>query len=409
MTAEIIAIGTEILLGDILNTNAQYLSRQLADMGISVYYQSVVGDNETRLIETIQNAMSRANIIITTGGLGPTTDDLTKETIGKVLELPLIEHEESRDRIIEIFNKRDIKMPSNNLKQAMIPEGAIVLENNNGTAPGFIVTKGKNTIIVLPGPPNEMIPMFCEKVKDELYKLNEGIIHSRTLKLCGIGESTVASMIQHIIDNQSNPTIAPYAKAGEVHLRITAKTNSNKEAIDLIDEMEVKVRNIVGEYIYTTDNKTLEETVVDLLNNNNLTLSLAESCTGGLLSSRIVNCSGVSEIYKEGIITYSNEAKMKYLSVSKDTLDEYGAVSEQTAREMVEGLIKNCNTSTGIAITGIAGPTGGTKDKPVGLVYIGIYYKGTITVKKCNFSGNRQKIRDRAVVEALIMLWNEIK
>ncbi|GMQ56991.1 competence/damage-inducible protein A [Vallitalea sediminicola] len=409
MTAEIIAIGTELLLGDILNTNARYLSRQLADMGISVYYQSVVGDNVDRLQETLKNAMNRTSIIITTGGLGPTTDDLSKETIAKVLDLPLIEHEESKKRIIDIFKQRDIYMAENNLKQAYIPEGAIVLENDNGTAPGFIVKTKKNIIIVLPGPPSEMKPMFENGVKKELEKLNEGVIYSRTVKLCGIGESTVAKILQDLIDKQTNPTIAPYAKDGEVHLRITAKTNEESEAIKLIDDMEHKVADYVSEYIYTNDEKTLEETIVDILKNKNLTLSVAESCTGGLLSGRIINCSGVSDVYKEGFITYSNEAKMEYLGVSKDTLDKYGAVSEETAIEMAEGLIRKCNTSASISITGIAGPTGGTEDKPVGLVYIGVSYDGVTTVKKCIFYGNRQKIRTRAVVESLIMLWNRIK
>ncbi|GMQ64528.1 competence/damage-inducible protein A [Vallitalea maricola] len=409
MTAEIIAIGTELLLGDILNTNARYLSRQLADMGISVYYQSVVGDNVDRLQETIENAMNRTSIIITTGGLGPTTDDLSKETIAQVLGLPLIEHEESKKRIVDFFKQRDICMTENNLKQAYIPEGAVVLENDNGTAPGFIVKTKKNIIIVLPGPPSEMIPMFENGVKKELKKLNEGVIFSRTLKLCGIGESTVANILQDVIDNQTNPTIAPYAKDGEVHLRITAKTNKESEAIKFIDDMEQKVADHVGEYIYTTDEKTLEETIVDIMKNKNLTLSVAESCTGGLLSGRIINCSGVSDVYKEGFITYSNEAKMKYLGVKKDILEEYGAVSEETAREMAEGLIDECNTSASISITGIAGPTGGTEEKPIGLVYIGVSYKGVTTVKKCNFYGNRQKIRTRAVVESLIILWNRIK
>jgi nicotinamide-nucleotide amidase len=409
MTAEIIAIGTELLLGDILNTNAQYLSRQLADMGISVYYQSVVGDNVDRLEKTIQNAMNRSSIIITTGGLGPTTDDLSKETIAKVLDLPLEEHEESKQRIVAIFNKMGKQMSSNNLKQAFLPKGAIVLENDNGTAPGFIAKTENNIIIVLPGPPNEMVPMFEDKVKKELNKLNEGVIYSETLKLCGIGESKVAHLLNDIIENQSNPTIAPYAKNGEVHLRITAKTSDETVAIKLINEMKEKVSNVVGEYIYTSDDKTLEETLVSILQEKDLTLSIAESCTGGLLSGRIINCSGVSSVYKEGFITYSNEAKKKYLDVREDTLDKYGAVSEETAREMVEGLINNCNTSTAIAVTGIAGPTGGNEDKPVGLVYIGVYYNGNITVKRCNFSGNRQKIRDRAVVEGLIMLWNEVK
>ena len=409
MTAEIIAIGTELLLGDILNTNAQYLSRQLADMGISVYYQSVVGDNVDRLKETLINAMNRADIIITTGGLGPTTDDLSKETIAELLELPLVEHEESRDRLLDFFNKRNLKMTENNLKQVYIPKGAIVLKNDNGTAPGFIVNTKKNTVVVLPGPPNEMKPMFKTEVIKELKKLNKGVIASRTVKLCGIGESMVADILKDLIDKQTNPTIAPYAKDGEVHLRITVKTDDETRAVELIETMQQKVVNYVGDYIYTTDDRTLEETLVDVLSDKKLTLSVAESCTGGMLSGRIINCSGVSKVYKEGLITYSNEAKMKYLGVTEKTLAKYGAVSENTAREMVEGLIDRCKTDTAISITGVAGPTGGTDEKPVGLVYIGVHYNGKTVVKECNFYGNRQKIRTRAVVEGLIMLWNLVK
>lgn len=408
MTAEIIAIGTELLLGDILNTNAQYLSRQLADMGISVYFQSVVGDNEERLLETLHSAMKRTDIIITTGGLGPTTDDLSKETIAKALGLSLVEHEASMKRLISFFKSRHISMAKSNLKQAMIPEGATVLENNNGTAPGFTVKTDQNIIIVLPGPPNEMIPMYQESVKPILEDLSDGIIFSRTLKCCGIGESTVAEKIQHVIDRQTNPTIAPYAKSGEVHLRITAKSQDEAEAIKLIDTMEAEIRGIVGDYIYTTDHRTLEETVVDELREKGYTLSVAESCTGGLLSGRIINCSGVSDVYLEGFITYSNEAKMKYLGVKKEILDTYSAVSEEAARAMVEGLVKHSGTSTGIAITGIAGPTGGTKEKPVGLVYISVYCGGKTIVKKYHFNGNRHKVRERAVVQGLIMLWNEL-
>lgn len=409
MNAEIIAIGTELLLGNILNTNAQFLSRQLAELGISVYYQTVVGDNENRLKETITNALNRANIIITTGGLGPTTDDMSKETIAEALGLKLVVHKESEDKLREFFKTRNICMTNNNLKQALMPEGATVIPNNNGTAPGFIVNKDDKIVIVLPGPPNEMVPMFKDTVKNELQKLNSGVIHSKTLKCCGIGESTIADMLKDIIDKQNNPTIAPYVTDGEVHLRVTAKAESIEEANILISKMEHEVRAIAGDYIYTDDDKTLEETIVSLLLKNNLTLSTAESCTGGLLSGRIINCSGVSDVFKEGFVTYSNEAKISALNVKQETLDQYGAVSEETAREMVEGLVKKAKSDIGISVTGIAGPTGGTEDKPVGLVYIGFYYKDNITVSKYIFAGNRQKIRNRIVYEALNTVWKMIK
>lgn len=404
MVAEIICVGTELLLGDILNTNAQYLSRKLADIGVSVYFQTVVGDNEERLLKTLELAKSRSEVIILTGGLGPTSDDITKETVAESLNLNLNKDEKVYSKINNYFIQRNIKMSNNNIKQAYIPEGAIILENNNGTAPGVMIDKDNKVFIILPGPPYEMIPMFEDFVLSYLMNKSGEMIISKTLKLIGIGESIAANLLEDLINRQTNPTIAPYAKQSEVHFRITAKATNKDIANKLIEDLEEKVRDKLGKYIYTSEDKDLEEIVVEKLINKNLTISTAESCTGGLLSSVLVNCSGVSKVFKEGIITYSNESKIKELGVNENTINMFGAVSEETAREMALGIRSKANTNIGISITGIAGPKGGTKEKPVGLVYISISINNKIYVKKYNFIGNRIKIRNYAAKNALIYL-----
>lgn len=404
MIAEIICVGTELLLGDILNTNAQYLSRRLADLGVSVYYQSVVGDNEKRLVECINLAKNRSDLIIFSGGLGPTSDDITKETVAKALNLPLYEDKIQAEKLKEFFQKRKVKMTENNLKQAIIPEGAIILENNNGTAPGIIIEVNKQAFIVLPGPPNELIPMFEEYVVKFIKSKTGDYIVSKTLKLINIGESAAAAMIQDIIDEQTNPSIAPYAKLAEVHFRITAKADDTYTANQLIGDYVKKVSERLGEYIYTTDEKELEEVIVDYLISNNKTIATAESCTGGMIASTLINCPGVSKVFKEGIVSYSNEAKMLELNVSKESLDKYDAVSEQVAKEMALGIKNKVKTDFGLAVTGIAGPDGGTDEKPVGLVYIAIATNDNVKAKSFQFSGNRIKIRSYAAKNALIFL-----
>jgi len=405
LIGEIICVGTELLLGDILNTNARYLSQKLAELGVNVYFQTVVGDNEQRLIDVISLAKKRSDLIILTGGLGPTSDDITKETVSKSLGLKLYTDENIENKLKDFFKKRNLKMVESNLKQALIPEGATVLENNNGTAPGIIITSQNKHFVILPGPPGELIPMFEQSVIPFIREQSKESITSRTLKLVGIGESEAASKIQDLIDTQTNPTVAPYAKELEVHLRLTAKGDT-KESIDLIDELENKIRERLGKFIYTTDEKSLEEVVVEKLINKNYTIATAESCTGGLLSSTLVNVSGVSTVFKEGVVTYSNEAKEKLLNVKAETLEKYGAVSEETAKEMANGIKNKSNSNIGIGITGIAGPEGGTVEKPVGLVYISIAIDDKTYVYKLNLSGNRMKIRRYSAKRALILLNN---
>ncbi len=407
MIAELISVGTEILLGNIINTNAAYLSEKLASLGISVYFETTVGDNEERLSLALKSALSRSDIVILSGGLGPTDDDITKETAAKVLGLACYEDAAVKETIISYFEKRQIeKITHNNWKQAMVPEGARILFNTNGTAPGLIMkSKEEKHIILLPGPPGELIPMFEEQVRPFLQTLTSSVIYSQTIKTFGLGESAVEDAILDLMKQQSNPTIAPYAKTGEVHLRITAQAADENEARKLIQPVCDEIINRFDGHIYSLDEKeTLEDSVVALLRKHELTLTTAESCTGGLLAGRIIGVSGVSEVYNQGYITYSNKSKRKLIDVNKSTLKKHGAVSKQTAKEMAVGAAMAAHADAAVAITGLAGPDGGSDEKPVGLVYIGCYVKEKAHVKKFVFSGNRQKIRESSVAYALGLL-----
>ncbi len=405
MTVEIISVGTEILLGNIVNTNAAYLSEKCAGLGLSCYYQDVVGDNEERLFETIKLAWSRADILLLSGGLGPTQDDLTKEVAAKVLGKTLYLHEETKEAIRKFFEERKIEITENNWKQAMVPEGCIVLDNPNGTAPGIIMAQDNKHVVLMPGPPNEMIPMFETAVMPYLSKLQSCVIYSQTVKICGVGESKAESMVADLIEAQTNPTIATYAKTGEVHLRVTARAEDEKEAKKLIKPMIKDLKGRFGNHVYTTDDEvTLEKAVVDLLAANDLTACTVESCTGGMLSARLINVPGVSDVFKSGYVTYSNKSKRRLLGIKKNILVKYGAVSEQIAREMARSAAALAKTDVCISTTGIAGPDGGSPEKPVGLVYIGCNVCGKITVKECHFSGSRSKIRESAVSAALSLM-----
>lgn len=408
MVVELICVGTELLLGNIVNTNAAFLARECAGLGLSMYHQSVVGDNEERLYDTIQTALGRSDIIILCGGLGPTQDDLTKETVAKVFDLPLIEDEHSHERIEEYFRNSQFRIiTDNNWKQAQVPEGCIVVDNANGTAPGIIVEQKGKAVILLPGPPNELIPMFRQDIVPYLKKLQPETIYSVMVKLCGVGESLVETEILDLIETQENPTIATYAKTGEVHLRVTARAADEKEAKKLIKPMVKELKKRFGSHIYAMDEEvTLEESIVELLKAQNLTLTTAESCTGGMLAARLTNVSGVSEVFKQGFVTYSNRAKRKLLDVKKNTLKTYGAVSEKTAKEMAKNGAFITGSDICVSVTGLAGPGGGTEEKPVGLVYIACAYQNEVRVKEFHFKGNRNKIRELSTVNALTLLRN---
>lgn len=405
MVVELISVGTELLLGNIVNTHAAYLSKRCAALGLSLYNQTVVGDNELRLSTAIQTALGRSDIVILTGGLGPTKDDLTKEVTAKVLGRKLICDKKTKERIASYFEGReDMKVVTeNNWKQADVIEGAEILDNHNGTAPGFIInTENNKHIILMPGPPNEMHPMFETKVMPFLQTLTDGVLYSEMVKVCGIGESKAETMILDLIENQTNPTIAPYAKTAEVHFRVTASGNTVEEAKNLVIPVVEELKQRFGNAVYTTkEEETLEEKVVNMLLEQNMTITTAESLTGGLIAGTIVNVSGASSVFDEGFITYSDRAKHKILHVSKETLKQHGVVSEETAYEMAKGAFEVTHSDVSVAVTGLAGPEGGTEEKPIGLVYIGCCVDGNVCVEKYNFKGNRQKIRDNTVIRAL--------
>ena len=406
MVAELISVGTEILMGNIVNTNAAYLSRKLAQIGVSVYYQSTVGDNKERLAQAMKQAISRADVVILSGGLGPTKDDVTKEVAAEVLGRTMSLDERTMERIREYFVrvKKDT-ITENNWKQAMVPEGAIILDNHNGTAPGIIMEEKNTAVILLPGPPNELTLMFEESVLPYLQKDEKKVLYSRMVKVCGIGESQAETMIQDLIDSQSNPTIAPYAKTGEVHFRVTALASTKEEGRALVKPVVEELKKRFKKAVYTTKEEvTLEEKLVKMLKKRGLTMSTAESCTGGMIAAKLVNVSGVSEVFRSGAVTYANEAKMQLLGVKKKTLRKYGAVSAQTAEEMAIGAAMNLDTDVAVAVTGIAGPDGGTKEKPVGLVYIGCYVCGQVNVYECHFTGTREKIRESTTIMALNLI-----
>ncbi|MCI9147448.1 MAG: competence/damage-inducible protein A [Hungatella sp.] len=406
MTVELISVGTELLLGTIVNTNAQFLAEKCALLGLSMYNQTVVGDNEERLKAAVSQAVGRSDIVILTGGLGPTEDDLTKETCAQAFGLRLVEDAHTRKRIEDYFKNGIYKeIPENNWKQAMIPQGAMVLDNDNGTAPGLIMEKGDKRLILLPGPPGEMIPLFTGQVEPYLRKLRPGFLMSRMVKICGVGESQVEDRLLDLIDGQTNPTIATYAKTGEVHVRVTAQASDEPCAEKLIKPVVKEIKKRFGQAVYSVkEEETLEMAVVRLLKKYELTMAAAESCTGGLLSGRIVNVAGASDVFKEGFVTYSNKAKRKHLDVSKSTLKKYGAVSKETAREMAIGGVFATDSDMCVSVTGIAGPDGGTEEKPVGLVYMACCFNDKVTVEKYQFKGNRDKVREQAVVKALDLL-----
>lgn len=407
MKCEILAVGTEILLGDIVNTNAQYIAKRLSEEGIFVYYQSVIGDNPDRMKKAYELAFSRSDLVITTGGLGPTKDDLTKEIAFEYFNKTSVCHKESLEHIKSYFEKTGRQMGKTNEKQAYFPEDVIILKNNNGTAPGCIIEENNKILIMLPGPPKEMKLMFEESVIPYLKKFSNEVLVSKVLRVVGIGESLAAEMIGNLIDS-INPTVAPYAKNSEMVFRITAKANSEIEANKLIEPVENEIRNILGDNIYGEGEVTLEDVIGEMLVTRGLTISTAESCTGGMVSSRLINYPGISQSLLEGVVTYSNEAKMNRINVKKEILEKFGAVSHEVASQMAEGVAKTSGADIGISTTGVAGPGGGTAEKPVGRVYVGLYYKGKITTKELNLVGDRQKIRAKATINVLDMLRREL-
>ena len=408
MVAEIIAVGSELLLGQIVNTNARFLSEQLSGLGISVYFQLVVGDNNGRLTQMLDSAFSRSDLVILTGGLGPTQDDMTAKCVADFLGRPLVYEPDSFENMRCIFAKTGREMTENNKKQAYVIQGSTILPNICGTAPGMMVEENGKMVALLPGPPTEMQTMFLNSLKPLLQAKSDQVICSRTLKIFGMGESAVESKVSDLV-NSADPTVAPYAKEGEVELRVTAMAHTQAEAMDKIMPMVEEIQNRLPGLVYGYDEDTLPLVAVNLLLQNGLTLGVAESCTGGLLGGAITDVPGASAAFAGGCITYSNAAKEKLLGVGHDTLTQFGAVSKQTAKEMAAGAKNALGADMGIGITGIAGPQGGTEDKPVGLVYIGLAFGDKVVAKQCNFNGDRGKIRRLSVKNVLSMIIEEIK
>lgn len=368
---EILSVGTEILLGDILNTNSRYLSVELAKLGISVLRHTTVGDNAERLAAALRTALERSDIVIATGGLGPTADDITRDVCCEVMGFELTLDNSIAKKIKDYFDSRGYDMPESNLRQAYVPVGGTVFENNHGTAPGLGLKKNGKCVVILPGPPYEMAPMFQESVVDFLSEYADGAIVSHTVRTMGIGESAMAEICADLLEKE-NPTVAPYAKKGEALLRVTAKAHSKEDAEELCRPVIDEIKKRLGGYVYGIDSQSIEERVVELLKENKMTLATAESCTAGYIPKRITDIAGASNVFEFGAITYSNDMKEKILGVRKETLIEYGAVSEYTAREMAAGIRRVSGADIGISVTGIAGPGSDGTNKPVGLCFIAL-------------------------------------
>lgn len=381
MKCELISVGTEILLGDIVNTNAHYLSNELAALGIDVLFQHTVGDNAKRLTSTLELALSESDCVILTGGLGPTEDDITKEVCAEYFGYPLVRDDDILEDIKSYFAEKNIEMPVSNEKQAYVAKPSITLYNENGTAPGSILEKDGKIIIILPGPPKEMIPMFRKSVVPYLSKFTQGVIKSVNIRTFGIGESAMAERVSHLLQKE-NPTVAPYAKSGEALLRVTAKAETEEEAKKLLAPVVEEIEDVLSDYVYTKDKNSIEEVTVELLKEKNLTLATAESCTAGLISKRITDISGASAVYMGSVVSYSNDVKMNILGVRKESLEKYGAVSEVVAAEMALGAVKLLKTDIAVSITGIAGPLSDNTDKEVGLIYIAVTDGKSVSVKK---------------------------
>lgn len=386
------------MLGDVVNTNAAHIAKGLAAIGVNLYNQTVVGDNPDRLRDAIRQSFERCDLVVMTGGLGPTYDDLTKETVAEYFGLEMEMHQPSYDRLVEVFKKfyrgQNREMTPNNIKQAYMPKGAVVFDNYNGTAPGLAVSDGKKTAVLMPGPPREMIPMFDGQVIPYLGRESKKVLVSKNIHIYGLGESAVEDMLHDYMMSMQNPTIAPYAKTGEVYLRVTASADDKAEAVKMIEPVIEKIQGMLGKYIYGIDVHNLQTAVVRMLKEKGLTAATAESCTGGWISKMITEVEGSSEVFGCGVCTYANQMKMQILGVKKDTLEKFGAVSPETAVEMAAGVRRISGADIGISVTGIAGPGGGTEEKPVGLVYIGINSNNLTETVKLTLSRGYQNERD---------------
>lgn len=406
MKAEIISVGDEVLRGDVVNTDTSFLAARLSELGFTVQYHTSVGDHEEELLDVVKTAISRSHVMIFTGGLGPTKDDMTKETIAAAIGRKLILDQEEADTMKAWFSSRGVTMTENNLKQALIIEGGEALKNNNGTAPGIYVQQGNQAIILLPGPPRELEPLYYEQVKPRLERFTDSRNYFITLKVFGFGESALEEDIKDLLYSD-NPTAALYAKTGEVEIRITGRAKTEGEARDLAEELAEKIKRRVGAFIYSDSGESLEEMIVSKLRNNSLHIAVAESCTGGMMSAAITSVSGSSDVFEYGLTAYADWVKKRDLDLDRMIINRYTAISSETAAEMAKAVLLQGRADIGVGITGQAGPTKGTlNDKEVGLVYIAVADHEYVVVKEFNFGNRRGReyIRTLAVKNAFDMV-----
>lgn len=408
--AAIISVGTELLMGEITNTNTVFLSQKLNDLGIDVLFHHTVGDNPGRLSLVLKESLAECDLIITTGGLGPTQDDMTKEVVCKIMRDELVMNEKWLAYLYKRYERRGRKMTDNNRKQALIPSRATMLFNEVGSAPGFVLKDpyGRKAVCCLPGPPREMKWMYENKLEPLLSGGENGVLAHRMLRTFGIGESSLETALLDLIDGQTDPTIATYAKEGECAVRVASKRETAEDAETAVENMVHLIAYRIGEYIYSYDDVDLVRVVADQLIERGLTLAAAESCTGGMFGAAMTDVPGISAVFDRSLVTYSNEAKMQELGVREETLEQYGAVSEETAREMAEGVREASGADIGVSVTGIAGPDGGTEEKPVGTVYYALATKDhTVSRKTIWNTGNRRSNRNYAVLNMLDMIRRE--
>lgn len=401
MKAIILAIGNEVVSGDVINTNAAYIADYIKSFGIETVAHAAVTDKEKHIIKALKSSYKKANLVITTGGLGPTYDDITKKAAAKYFDRELVKDEESEKRIREYFERIKRPMSEVNMVQCFFPKGAEIIPNFNGTAPGAIIKDGEKTLIMLPGPPSEMSLMLkSDTVTDNLIKGKTSEISETIIRFFGIGESSLQEMLSDYLSASKEVTVAPYIKTGEVELKITVKSKTAEEAKAKTEEIKGILREKAGRYIYSEENEELEEVLIKRLKEKGKKLITVESCTGGLIGKKITDVAGSSEVYAGGLITYSNEMKMKLCGVKEDTLESYGAVSKGTAIEMAEGALKEYGADIAVSVTGVAGP-GCSEDKPAGLVYIGTATLNGSEAQRFNFGGNREKVREQSAKNAL--------
>lgn len=407
MNAETVAVGTEILLGQIVDTNSAELGKTLAKFGVFHTHRQTVGDNVSRLVDALRLALSRSDIVFTIGGLGPTQDDITRDGIVEALDDERIYDKSIESNIRSMLQARGVQLVPSMKNQAFRPSCATLINNPNGTAPGLLCKSGGKTLIAMPGPRSEFVPMLEGPVTEFLQSISDSVIHSRVLRVAGMGESMIEREISDLMQG-ANPTVAPYAKVGEVHLRISARAANVAEAEELIDPVEESIRAVLGDAVFAVDERSLQDIVVSMLLERKETLGVAESCTGGGLGAKITSVAGASNVFLGGVITYSNDMKTALLGVSTMTLESHGAVSEQSALEMAQGVREKTGADWGVSITGIAGPGGGSEEKPVGLVFIGVSNSKETTVSKKIFPGQRDAVRARSIQQALIDLHSRL-